>query len=88
MSEQEMQMKLASQQGKVEALRQEVSSMNKEQELWQQVRIQVSAAMLCELSGYMFSAGYSEKQVAEQALKLADALIAELKKGGEDDNNN
>lgn len=54
---------------------------------WQQVRIQVSTPILCELSGYMFSAGYSEKQVAEQALKLADALIAELKKGGEDDSN-
>lgn len=47
---------------------------------WEQVRIHVSAAMLCELSGYMFSAGYSEQQIAEQAVKIADALVAELQK--------
>lgn len=96
MSEQEMQMKLSSQQGKVEALRQEVASMNKEREFWQQVRIQASiAAMQAQLSSYetMHSIMQRLKErgitdngvfdtVANISLLYADALIEELKKGG------
>lgn len=94
MSEQEMQMKLASQQGKVEALRQEVAEMNKEHEFWQQVRIQASiAAMQSYISDGERMALVSKKFdyddkiifkfIAEGAVMYADALIAELKKGGE-----
>lgn len=69
----------------IEMERQQPIQLATQDAYWQQVRIQVSTPILCELSGYMFSAGYSEKQVAEQALKLADALIAELK-GGNNEN--
>ena len=93
MSEQEMQMKLASQQGKVEALRQEVAEMNKEREFWQQVRIQfVGKIASAIISNYEFYAqGIAEEceksgksrpeMVAQMSLEIADALVAELKKG-------
>ena len=93
MTEQEMQMKLALQQGKVETLRQEVAEMNKEQEYWQHYRVQASIAAM---QG-MLSSKETMESIAKQARKLnvsiptalaelsvgdADALIAELK-GGE-----
>lgn len=95
MSEQEMQMKLASQQEKVNALRQEVAEMNKEREYKQQVRIQfVGQIASAIMSNYEFYAqgiaveckrfGKSRPEMAAQmSLEIADALIEELKKGGE-----
>ena len=95
MTEQEMQMKLASQQEKIKALRQEVAEMNKEREYWQHYRIQAAiAAMQAVLTNYEY---YAEgiktecensnttrpKVVAFMARELADALVAELKKGCE-----
>ncbi|WP_287385658.1 hypothetical protein [Lachnospira sp.] len=47
---------------------------------WEQVRIDAAIKLTCALSDKMLRAGYSEQQVAEQAVKLADALIAELRK--------
>lgn len=91
MSEQEMQMKLASQQEKVKALRQEVAEMNKEREFWQQVRIQ---AAIAAMQGMLANPSHHKVQVesgepfgyfyAMNAIMCADVLIAELKKGGED----
>ena len=92
MSEQETQMKLASQQEKVEALRQEVAEMNKEREFWKQVYIQASiAAMQGMLSSketmVSITAKAKERNISvPKALAMlsvgdADALIDELKKG-------
>ena len=89
MSEQEMQMKLASQQWKVEALRQEVAEMNKEREYWQQARIQAAiAAMQSYISDGERMALVSKKFdyedkaiskfIAKGAVMYADALIEEL----------
>lgn len=91
MSEQEMQMKLALQQGKVEALRQEVAEMNKEREYWQQVHIQ---AAIAAMQG-MLSSKETMESITRQAEKHnisvqtalavlsvndADALVEELKR--------
>lgn len=84
MSEQEMQMKLASQQEIVNALRQEVVEMNKEREFWQQVRIQASIEFAAQILG---THGGSPTSVAEDAVIYADALIVELKKGGQYETN-
>ena len=89
MSEQEMQMKLASQQEKVKALRQEVADMNKEREYWQQVRIQASiAAMQAHISDGEHMALISRnlkhddneitKFIAKGSVMYADALVKEL----------
>ena len=81
MSEQEMQMKLASQQEKAEVLRQEVAAMNKEQEYWQQARIQAAIEFAAQILGNL---GGAPTSVAKDAVDYADALVAELqKKGGE-----
>ena len=51
---------------------------------WQQVRIDAAIKLARALSEKMLGAGYSERQIAKQAVELADALAAELqKKGGE-----
>ena len=93
MSEQEMQMKLASQQEKVNALRQEVAAMNEEHEYWQQVRIQ---AAIAAMQGMLANPAYQKAQVesgepfgyfyAMNAIMCADALIEELERRIEDDN--
>lgn len=75
-----MQMKLASQQEKVEALRQEVASMNKEREFWQQAHIQAAIAIV---QGWASTPQGLTKVCMAGAVELADALIEELKKGGE-----
>lgn len=86
MTEQEMQFELMKSQEKVKELRQEVASMNKECEYWQQVRIDAAIKLTCALSEKMLGAGYSEREIAKQAVELADALVAELqKKGGQDE---
>lgn len=78
MNEQEMQMKLASQQEKVEALRQEVAEMNKEREFWQQVRGQAAIEFAAQILGNL---GGTPASVAKDAIDYADALITKLKKG-------
>lgn len=96
MNEQEMQMKLALQQGKVEALRQEVAKMHKEREFWQSVHIQAAiAAMQSYISDgermalvskkFDYDDKIISKFIAEGAVMYADALIDELKKGGQDE---
>lgn len=80
MSEQEMQMKLASQQGKVNALRQDVAEMNKERKYWQHYRIQ---AAIAALNGITSSGSFDQhtlEDVIAECMTLADALIAELQK--------
>lgn len=84
MSEQEMQMKLASQQEKVEALRQEVAEMNKEREFWQQVRIQASIAAMDIVKG-AYNIYDDIEQLVQHSVRVADALVEELKKGGQDE---
>ena len=87
MSEQEMQMKLASQQEKVNALRQEVAAMNKEREYWQHYRNQAAiAAMQAELTNPNNEFSMCEDKqaiIVRRAVSYADALVAELRKGGE-----
>ena len=91
MTEQEIQLQIAIEQGKANALRQEVAEMNKEREYWQHYRIQAAiAAMQGMLANETHSAsvgiiakedGKSNTEVmAEAAVQLADALIAELQK--------
>lgn len=94
MSEQEMQMKLASQQEKIKALRQDVAEMNKEREFWQQARIQVAiAAMQAHINDAERMAmisinlnhddGAVTRFIAKVSVMYADALIKELKGGQE-----
>lgn len=86
-TEREQQLELALEQAKLENLRHEVADMNKEEKSWQQIRIDAAVKLTCVLSEKMLGDGYSERQIAKQAVKLADALVAELKKGEQDENN-
>lgn len=92
MSEQEMQMKIASQQEKIRALRQEIAEMNKEREFWQHYRIQTAIAAM---QGMLANPEHHKTQIesgvpysyfyAVNAVMCADDLIAELqKKGGQE----
>ena len=85
MSEQEMQMKLASQQEKVEALRQDVAAMNKEREDWRHYRIQAAIAAMPIVADDGYNVRNEQHLIAKYAVELADALIAELKKRGDDE---
>lgn len=101
MNEQDMQLQIAIEQGKVNALRQEVAEMNKEREYWQQVRIKASIAamqgqlandesvkQMIEALDYVSLPDKTKAYmnlVAQSSVMLADALIAELKKGGQDE---
>lgn len=79
-------------QEEVNELRQEVASMNKECEYWQQVRIQ---AAIAAMQGMLANPEHQKKQVesgepfgyfyAMNAIMCADVLIAELKKGRNDE---
>ena len=80
-TEREQQLELELEQARAENLRYEVAKMNKEQDSWQQVRIDAAVKLTCALSEKMLGAGYSEKQIVKQAVELTDALVAELKKG-------
>jgi len=82
MTEQEMQFELMKSQEKVEALRQEVAEMNKEREYWQQVRIQASIAAMPIVADDGYNVRNEQHLIAKYAVQIADALIAELKKGG------
>ena len=100
MTEQEMQFELMKSQEEVNALRQEVAAMNKEYEYWQQVHIQAAIAamqgmianpqtfeQLVHDKGYQEVCGGDKSQIiAIASVMYADALVAELK-GGQDDNN-
>ena len=81
MTEQEMQFELMKSQEKVNALRQEVAEMNKEQEYWQQVRIQASIAAMNIVKG-AYNIHNDVERFVHHSVRIADALIAELKKGG------
>lgn len=69
-----------------------VAEMNKEREFWQQVRIQ---AAIAAMQGMLANPAYQKVQVesgepfgyfyAMNAIMCADVLIAELKKGGQDE---
>ena len=86
MTEQEIQLQIAIEQGKVNALRQEVADMNKEREYWQQVHIQAAIAAMPIVADDGYNVRNEQYLIAKYAVQLADALIAELqKKGGNDD---
>lgn len=92
MTEQERQFDLATKQGQVEALRQEVAEMNKEHECRQQVRIrfvgQIASAIIGNYEFYapgiaeecMRSGKSRPEMIAQMSLEIADALIAELQR--------
>jgi ribosomal protein L32E len=86
-TERQLQLELDLEQAKAENLRQEVAKMNKEQEYWQQVYIDAAVKLTCALSEKMLGAGYSEKQIVKQVVKLTNELVEELKKGGNNENN-
>ena len=84
MTEQEMQFELMKSQEKVNELRQEVASMNKECEYWQQARIN---AAIAAMNGYQSAPiipgcdpNPSQQEIAKWSVQLADALVAELKR--------
>ena len=80
MTEQEMQMQIAIEQSKVNALRQEVAEMNKEYEYWQQVHTSAAiAAMQGILSNSTIVSSASFDDIAEAAVNMADTLILKLK---------
>lgn len=98
MTEQEMQIEIAKEQGKANMLRQEIIAMNKEQEYWQHYYIQAAIAAMQGMMSSEFYCDtktrddsnftkYREKwgvnQITREAVAYADALISELKKGGE-----
>ena len=79
MSEQDAQLQIAIEEGKVKALRQEVAEMNKEREYQQQVRTNAAiAAMQGILSNSTIASSASLKDIAETAVNMADALILKL----------
>ena len=78
MTEQEMQMKLVSQQEKIKALRQDVAEMNKEREFWQQARIQAAIAAMGIVKG-AYNIHDDIEQLVYHLVRIADALIKELK---------
>lgn len=100
MTEQEMQFELMKSIEKANELRQEVSSMNKEREFWQQVHIQ---AAIAAMQGMVISDAYCSEEpvgpayqikrrkwaparIAQEAVAYADFLIAELQnKGGKNE---
>jgi len=52
---------------------------------WEQVRIDAAVKLTCALSEKMLGDGYSERQIVKQAVELADVLVDELKKRGQDE---
>ena len=79
MTEQEMQLQIAIEQGKVNALRQEVAEMNKEREYWQHYRIQAAIAAMDIVNG-AYNIHNDMERLVRHSVKLADALIEELQK--------
>ena len=86
-----MQQQIAIEQGKVNALRQEVADMNKEREYWQHYRIQAAIAAIQGLVSNEIHLNHADKVAEEKgintstflakcAIDIADALVAELQK--------
>lgn len=50
---------------------------------WQQVRIQAAIAAMQTIADTLGSIDYNKELIAKHAVELADALIEELKKGGQ-----
>ena len=82
MTEQEMQLQIAKEQGKANILRQEIAAMNKEREYWQHYRIQASIAAMQIVADKNRSVRDQHEQhlIAIYSVELADTLIAELQK--------
>jgi len=78
MTEQEIQLQIAIEQGKANALRQEVAEMNKEREYWQHYRIQAAIAAMVGLMAGQYIV--PPDKMAVDAVRYADDLIAELQK--------
>ena len=53
---------------------------------WQQVRIHASIAAMQTIADALGSVDYNKELIAKHAVELADALVAELKKGGNNEN--
>ena len=77
MTEQEMQLQIAIEQGKVNTLRQEVAEMNKEREYWQHYRIHAAIEFAAQI---LANHGGAPTSVAKDAVDYADALVEELKR--------
>ena len=86
-TEREQQLEIDLERAKLENLRREVTDINKEDEFWRQVHINTAIRLTCVLSEKMLGAGYSEKQIVKQVVKLTNELVEELKKGGNNENN-
>ena len=86
MTEQEMQFKLMKSQEEVNALRQEVAAMNKEREYWQHYRIQASIAAM-DIVKDAYNIHDDVEQLVQHSVRIADALIAELQKKGDKNEN-
>lgn len=84
MTEQEMQIEIAKEQGKANMLRQEIAAMNKEPVNWQQVRIQAAIAAMNIVKG-AYNIYDEVERFVHHSVRIADALVAELKKGGQDE---
>lgn len=52
---------------------------------WQQVRIQAAIAAMSIVADDGYNVRNEQHLIAKYAVQLADALIEELKKGGQDD---
>ena len=76
-NERERQLELELEQAKADNLRQEVAKMNKEQDSWQQVRIQAAIEFAAQILG---NHGGAHTSVAKDAVDYADALVEELKR--------
>ena len=90
-TEREQQLELELEQAKAETLRQEVAKMNKEQEYWQQVRIDAAIAAMQGVVSNEIHLNHADKVAEEKgintstflakcAIDCADALVAELKR--------
>lgn len=63
-------------------LRQEVAEMNKEREYWQHYRIQAAIAAMDIVNG-AYNIHNDMERLVRHSVKLADALVAELKRSGD-----
>ena len=52
---------------------------------WQQVRIQAAIAAMQTIADSLGSIDYNKELIAKHAVELSDALVEELKKGGNND---
>lgn len=57
------------------------------QQDWEEVRIQAAIAAMQSIADSLGSIDYNKELIVKHAVELADALIAELQKKGEQDGN-